>query len=194
MWRVFFGPKQKKQPKRHIPTPEEVEEMWFRYFYETHPRLELKEWARRLHIFRFCRANADQTGDRDRLMAAFRVNSLQELEQICAELGITLEHLPEVDEATAAADGFRIPNYIHLRQPGHLKLFGLPAHVWVRRERLLITISDADKPFDVTPSTIKAVEKIERKLLELGLTEKVVDPPLNDKHCLAPKFYPEYFN
>lgn len=193
MWRLFIRP-EKKKPKRHVPTKEETEELWFRYFYETHPRLELKEWARRLHIFRFCRANADQTGDRDRLMAALRITSLEELEQTCAKLGITLEQLPETDEASAAADGFRIPSYIHLRQPGHLKLFGLPAHVWVRRERLVITISDADKPFDVTPRTIKAVEKIEAKLKELGLVGQIVDPPLNDKHCLAPKFYPEYFS
>ncbi|GGN97689.1 hypothetical protein [Saccharibacillus kuerlensis] len=192
MWRLFFGPKQKKRPKVHMPTQEEVEEMWYRYFYETHPRLELKEWARRMHIFRFCRANADQTGDRDRLMAAFRFSSSEELENLCAELGIALESLPETDAASAAADRFRIPDYPNLRQPGHLRLFGLPAHVWVRRERLIITISDADKPFDVTPRTVKAVEKIETKLG--NLTDRIVDPPLNDKHCLCPKFYPEYFS
>ncbi|NGZ75216.1 hypothetical protein [Saccharibacillus alkalitolerans] len=191
MWRLFFGPKEKKGPKRHVPTQEELEEIWYRYFYETHPRLELKEWAGRLRVFRFCRANADQTGDRDRLMAAFRVSSREELEKVCGQLGITLEELPETDEASAAADRFRIPNHPNLRQPGHLRLFGLPAHVWVRRDKLVVTISDADKPSDVTPRTVKAVEGLEAKLGELA--ERAVDPPLNDKHCLSPKFYPELF-
>ncbi|WP_172195813.1 hypothetical protein [Saccharibacillus qingshengii] len=190
MWRMFIKP-EKKQPKRHVPTKEEQEEIWFRYFYETHPRLELKEWGRRLRVFRFCRANADQTGDRDRLMAAFRVSSREELMEICDHLGITLQSLPEIDAASAAADRFRIQEYPNLKQPGHLKLFNLPAHVWVRPGKLVITISDADKPFDVTPRTVKAVETFETKL---GfLTERAVDPPLNDKHCFCPKYYPEYF-
>ncbi|OWA34056.1 hypothetical protein B9G55_17135 [Saccharibacillus sp. O16] len=191
MWRLFFGPKEKKRPKRHVPTKEEQEEMWFRYFYETHPRLELKEWARRLHIFRFCRANSEQTGDRDRLMAAFRVSTREELETLCTRLGIQLQKMPETDAESAAADRFRIQPYNDLRQPGHLKLFGLPAHVWVRSTRLIVTISDADKPSDVTSRTIKAVEAIEAQIGDL--VAQIVDPPLNDKHCLCPKFYPEYF-
>ena len=193
MWRLFFGPKEKKRPKRHVPTKEEQEEMWYRYFYETHPRLELKEWAHRLRIFRFCRANSEQTGDRDRLMAAFRVSTREELESTCEKLGIKLEKMPETDAESAAADRFRIQPYNDLRQPAHLKLFGLPAHVWVRSTKLIVTISDADKPFDVTPRTIKAVEGVEAKLGNLGLASQIVDPPLNDKHCLCPKFYPEYF-
>ncbi|MDO3408148.1 hypothetical protein QWJ34_00055 [Saccharibacillus sp. CPCC 101409] len=190
MWRLFIRPEKKVQ-KRHVPTREEREEQWYRYFYETHPRLEMKEWARRMSIFRFCRANADQTGERDRLMAAVRFSSREELEETCALLGIPLTEIPSGSDAAGVSERVRVQPYPELRQPGHIRLMKLPAHVWIQSDRIAISLFDADDPTGVTGRTIKSAAAIESRLE--AFKDRLIDPPLKDRHCLCPKFYPDLF-
>ncbi|SMC88171.1 hypothetical protein [Kibdelosporangium aridum] len=59
-----------------------------------------------------------------------------------------------------------------------------PAAPTIRNGRLELWLSDT---YYVTESVVDAAKEIERRLPG-GI---VIDPPLDDEHCVCPKYYPE---
>lgn len=59
--------------------------------------------------------------------------------------------------------------------------------------RLMLSLSGADgDPFQVTAKDVANAEAIERALDVAGLS--AIDPPTDDPRCVAPKYYPEFWN
>lgn len=55
-----------------------------------------------------------------------------------------------------------------------------------RAGRVEVSLFDG---YDVTARTIA----IARELEALLVADQVIDPPLDDEHCLCPRYYPELF-
>lgn len=172
---------------------------WNAYLHERHSRETLREWARSLSFFRFCRAVGGHANDGDCLRAALAVASQAQLEAVFAQLGIALERLPqdhpepvagvrypgtEFMKFVPAARGFGLP----VRQPGRVTVAGVEVFAWLRADRLDLSMSDADQPYDVTARTVRDAQAVEALLRPLaGLC---IDPPQEGRHCLSPKSHP----
>jgi hypothetical protein len=52
-----------------------------------------------------------------------------------------------------------------------------------------LSLSDPDRPFEVTDRTVTAAVAIEVMLTTMRTA--VIDPPLDDPHCDCPKYYPD---
>jgi hypothetical protein len=175
---------------------------WEAWLYERHSRAELRAWATRLRWFRFCRAVGGHGDAGDDLRLALRAETEPELLAVLAALGITATTLPAdapqpvpgvaYPAGEYRAFGFRIDRFPHLRQPGHVRIGGQPAHAWAGRGRLELSLSDPDEPYEVTGRTVTSAVAIEAELDTAALT--VVDPPLDSRHCLCPKYYPELWD
>jgi hypothetical protein len=172
---------------------------WPNYFFQSHSEDTLRNWARRLRIFRYFRAYGGHANDSDSLLAAFQYRSIEELVAFFCLLEIPLVHhsLPPpqpVPGATYRNDEMArfpslIPGSTWLEQPGHGVIGGKNAFLWCTQREIQIVLSDG---YAVTEATVSQAEAIE-EILAIASLEKI-DPPLDNKHCLCPKYYPQYFH
>ena len=82
-----------------------------------------------------------------------------------------------------------IPDCPGLGQPEHQVLAGHPCFLSAHGGRLQLSLSDLANPYEVTESVVEAARHIEPLLAEL--TARVIDPPLDNYHCLCPKYHPD---
>lgn len=139
---------------------------WTRYLHRDQSADELRGWARRLKRFRFCRAIGGHANDGDQLVVALR----------CA------------DPSTiwTALGGTRSGS-------GAVEIGGVSVGVIQLGDRILLSLSGASgDPFRVTEADVRRAELIEQSLG--ALQSLIIDPPIDDHHCLAPKFYPELWS
>ncbi|WP_230674504.1 hypothetical protein [Burkholderia glumae] len=61
---------------------------WKQYLFESHPEATLRDWAKRLTLFRFFRAYGGHANDGDSLDLAYRYETAQDLEKFLLSLGI----------------------------------------------------------------------------------------------------------
>jgi hypothetical protein len=167
---------------------------WLAYLYETHPQEQLRRWAPSLRYFRFCRAFGGHAGDGDSLRAAVRASTEAEVRRVLAGLGV--EATPVPDDAARPVPGVgyrgdayarfprRIDHLPHLAQPGHVHI-PERAFVWVRAARVEISLHDRG---EVTREVVDSALRIEPRLAPFAAD--VLDPPLDDPHCVCPKFHP----
>ncbi len=59
---------------------------------------------------------------------------------------------------------------------------------WCEVHKIKLSISSG---YRVNESDVTDAEVVERVLQPVPLP--LIDPPVNDEHCICPKFYPEYF-
>lgn len=172
---------------------------WNAYLHERHSRETLRDWARSLSFFRFCRAFGGHANDGDCLRVALAVASEAQLCEVFARLGIALERLPpdhpepvigvhysgtEFKKFVSAAHGYGLP----VRQPGQVRIAGVAVFAWLRAGRLELSMADADEPYDVTARTVREAQAVEAVLRPLaGLC---IDPPQEGRNCLSPKACP----
>jgi hypothetical protein len=136
------------------------------YLYRRHSPSRLRDWVTRLRWFRFCSAFGAHNNDGDDLRLALRAETEHELAAVLAALGIT---------------GL-----------GHVRIAGENAYVWSRTGRLELRLSDPDEPYEVTARTVESAVRIEAALGPL--TASVIDPPLDDPHCVCPKYHPHLWS
>lgn len=136
------------------------------YLYRRHSPRQLRDWVTRLPWFRFCRAFGGHNNDGDDLRLALRAETEHELTAGLATLGIT--------------------------GPGPVRIAGEPAFAWAGPGRLELRLSDPDEPYEVTGQTVDSAIRIEAGLGPL--TSSVIDPPLDDPHCICPKYYPHFWS
>jgi hypothetical protein len=79
----------------------------------------------------------------------------------------------------------RIDHLPHLAQPGHVEIHGERAFVWVRADRVEISLHDRG---EVTREVVDSALRLEPHLTTFAAD--VVDPPLDDPHCVCPKHHP----
>ncbi|MEV6767505.1 hypothetical protein AB0N05_02625 [Nocardia sp. NPDC051030] len=171
---------------------------WTAWLYERHSEAELQGWIQRLRWFRYCRAVGGHANDCDELRLALRAETEHELLALFVALGITPEWIP--DDAPQPVPGVaytpgeyarfpsRIPEFPGLAQPGHLAITGEKAFAWASSGRLALSLSDPDTVYEVTERAVAAAVAIESALADLSAA--IIDPPLDDPHCLCPKYYP----
>lgn len=135
---------------------------WNAYLYRRHSPRELRDWATRLRWFRMCRASGGHHDDGDDLRLALRAETEQELGAVLAALGLT--------------------------ELGHVRIAGESAFASARPGRLELRLSDPDEPYEVSARAVASAVAIEAALG--ALTSSVIDPPLDDPHCVCPKYYP----
>lgn len=172
---------------------------WIHYMYEPHSERELKEWASRLHYFRYFRAYGGHANDADSLDIALQYESTQELINLLRSLGIeptvySQEPDQPISGAGCTADAYSshpclIRGTQWIKQPGHCEIWGVPVFIWCDSGR--ITISASPGSYIVTADHVEAAALLEKKLC--ALTRFIVDPPKDTKHYLCPKYHPSFF-
>ena len=139
---------------------------WTRYLHRDHAADELRDWARRLEWFRFCRAIGGHANDGDQLLVALRCT----------------------DPSTiwTALGGARTGS-------GAVEIRGVSVGVIQLGDRLLLSLSGASgDPFRVTEADVRRAEALEQSMD--ALQSLVIEPPIDERHCVAPKFYPELWS
>ncbi|ACR28551.1 hypothetical protein ACVCIC_22190 [Burkholderia glumae] len=172
---------------------------WKQYLFESHPEATLRDWAKRLTLFRFFRAYGGHANDGDSLDLAYRYETAQDLEKFLLSLGIVPVKYsekppqPEFGIAYKADEFVKFPSLVPgtewIRQPGRCLIAGKPVFVWCGRN--VATISIAGAPYTVTEADVQAAQAVEAVLASAWLER--VDPPVDTKHYICPKYYPEYF-
>jgi hypothetical protein len=175
--------------------------LWERYLYGRHSREELASWARRLRYFRFRRAYGGHIGDADSFVVSLRVESQAEFEEICQAIDLPLlkidpqkplpqagqKYTPEQYSALENPIG-RFPLY---RQPGKTHIHGVEVFAWVGVS-LKIDLNDPGKPWSVSNAALQSAEALGQVLS--SVSAKICDPPQDDRNCICPKYYPEFWH
>jgi hypothetical protein len=135
---------------------------WDSYLYRRHSPRQLRDWVTRLRWFRFCRAFGGHHNDGDDLRLALRAETEHEQAAVLAALGIA--------------------------ELGHVRVAGEPAFALAGRGRVELRLSDPDEPYEVSAQTVDSALRIEAGLAPLA--SSVIDPPLDDPHCVCPTYHP----
>ena len=179
-----------------------AESRWLRYLYERHSPAELAGWARSLRLFRFCRALGGHANDGDTLQLALQFEGEDDLLALLAQLGIAVQRYPpETPQPVAGqaypGEEFRqfpmlVPAHPSIGQPSHVSLFGVPCHVWVT-SRVTITMQAERDIWHVDEAAVESAARLEANLKAVadGVADRAIDPPVENRNCLCPKFYPE---
>ncbi len=153
--------------------------------------ITIRDWATRLHLFRYCIRQGGHANDGDVLLVAYRYDSVEKLKEFFCFLKIPLHHLDKpptgrVDEPDA------IPGTKWIQQPGHSKIIGFDVFIWCYADTIEINLANPVKPYEVEESDVCNAEEIEKVLMNAPL--EAVDPPLDYARCVCPKWHPEYFS
>jgi hypothetical protein len=144
-----------------------VDKKWEQYLYGSHSRAELWAWARELRFFRFCRAYGGHANDGDSLRVELRHHGEQDAQQLCAALGFE-------DRERAI---------IH----------GTPVFVHVYKDTVSLALSGAAGSwYEVSSADVANAVALESRIAPLA--ERVIDPPIANKHCISPAMYPELWS
>lgn len=171
---------------------------WRTYLFEIHSPDTLRAWARRLALFRFCRAVGGHANDGDELLLTYAYQDPSQLRAFFAPLGVQLiEHheapaqaLPGVSYAWNELQKFPslIPDTSWLQQPGRCQLAHEEVFAWCSNQQIQLSIAHG---YDVTEADVERAERLERALHNVTLAR--VDPPVARRHCVCPAYYPELF-
>jgi hypothetical protein len=171
---------------------------WTQYLFERHPRHELRNWARRLRLFRFFRAYGGHANDGGSLDCAFRYRSEADLQTFFASVGIypvrfdTRPLQPEPGVAYSGDEYAHFPSLIDdtewLQQPGHCNIAGDEVFVWCGAGQIKVSVASG---YEVTEADVQRAERFERILKTVPLD--IQDPPQDTKNYVCPKYYPELF-
>lgn len=172
---------------------------WKQYLFESHSESTIRKWARQLRYFRFFRAFGGHAGDNDSFDVFFRYDGVDELNRFFEDLGVTLiKHTVQppqpVSGVSYQGDEFaKFPSLIRdttwIEQPGRCKIAGQDAFAWCDRHSIKISVGQG---WEVSEADVASAQKIE-SVLE-GVKLERVDPPIDSKNCVCPKYYPEYFD
>jgi len=177
-----------------MSSPEDHRQRWL---YEAHSEQTLRAWARRLSIFRFCRAFGGHANDGDQLLAVFVYESIPQLLDVLRQLGIepvihaTEPPQPEPGKSYPAEEFERFPSLIDgtwIKQPGHCEIGGMTAFVWCWRGRMSISVQSG---YCVTEDDAERAASLEPLLAALPLER--IDPPQDNDRCISPRYYPDWF-
>ena len=169
------------------------------YLFRQHSEGELREWARRLKFFRYCRASGGHANDGDSLEVAFSYDSDQDIKSFFDYLGVELVFhgtkppQPEIGVPYPGDVFAAFPRLIKetewIEQPGHCQIKGIPVFAFCEKGKIRLSVSGGS--YEVTDEHVSNAESLEKVLAEAPL--KVLDPPKDNKYCFCPKYYPNYF-
>ncbi len=171
---------------------------WQAYLFQNHPESTLRAWAKRLHLFRFCRAYGGHANDGDSLDVAYRYEDFEQVSSFLDALGIKLvvhaDRPPQPEPGKSyRGDVFAqfaslIPGTQWIEQPMDCQIAGQKVFAWCGRDQIKLSVRS---DYEVTEADVEAAATVEQALLQTSLERE--DPPTDNKHCICPKYYPEYF-
>lgn len=171
---------------------------WTQYFFEAHSEATLRQWAKRLSMFRFVRAFGGHANDGDSIDVVFTYNTTDELLRFFDHLGLALrthaERPPQPEPGKSYPmheyDAFPslIPNTKWIEQPRHCTISGQPVFAWCYGGKIKLSLG---ANWQVNESHVVIAEVLERVLKSAPLPW--VDPPVDHKRCVCPKYHPDYF-
>lgn len=165
---------------------------WKEYLFAIHGEPTLLRWAHRLHLFRFCRAFGGMNNDGDDLLAVFQYRDSNDLLEFFKFVGIKVvqyqEEPPQKYTGRTVQGKALIDGIQWIEQLGHCQIAGQKVFVWCLNSQIKVSVSDG---YEVTEGAVRRAEIVEKLLKDAPLPR--IEPPLDDKHCLCPRYYPEYF-
>lgn len=170
---------------------------WEAYLYEKHSRATIYTWARELRYFRFCRATGGHGREDDRLHVAIGFHDRNSLVYAFHRLCIPLVILPPDEPQPVAGRAYQGDELLRFRigaepfpdikQPGLVRVQGVLIYAMVYPGRLEIEISD-EEYYEVTERAVASAKMLEVSLA--AMADSVIDPPMDNNHCICPKYYP----
>ncbi|MEO5725742.1 MAG: hypothetical protein ABIV93_01985 [Byssovorax sp.] len=171
---------------------------WKSYLFSQHSEETLTAWARKLAMFRFCRAVGGHAQDGDFLGVAFRYESEAQLLSFFRRVGRepvvyrSKPPQPVRGKSYPKAEFDAFPSLIEgtcwIEQPGHCTLFGSKVFLWCGNGQINIRVGSG---YDVMPDDFEKAAFLEPYLEDLPFER--FEPPQDNKYCICPKYYPEYF-
>lgn len=170
---------------------------WTQYLLESHPEATLREWAKRLHMFRFFRAFGGHANDGDSLDVAFAYKDTAELKLFFSHLGVQL--IEYSSPPPQPVPGVSYPGDVYatfpslvpgtlIAQPKYCVLLGHKVFAWCTSDLIKLSITSG---YQVEPSDVASAEALEIVLQKIQLPR--IDPPMDNKNYICPKYYPEFF-
>jgi hypothetical protein len=133
------------------------------------------------------------------LDVAYRYNSVDEIRNFLAFLHVDLiEHTEQPLQPQPGiayrGDEFAkfhslIPGTKWVEQPGHCYISGHHVFAWCEGNKVKISVGG---DYVIIESDVLRAEAIEKVLVGAPLHR--VDPPVDSKNCICPKYYPQYFS
>ena len=171
---------------------------WTAYLFEEYSENTIINWAQRLNILLFFRAYGGHAGDSDEIKVSFIYDSESDLLKFfdlqadC--INMCLER-PEQPVAGLSYSGYvfdRFPSLIKgtkwIEQPKRTEICGEKVFIWCRGGKITISMGHG---FLEGEKNVKSAERIEPFLSNVPLS--VLEPPVDSKHCICPKYYPDYY-
>ena len=172
---------------------------WSQYCFRRHSEAELRRWAGRLKLFRYCSAYGGDAKDGDSLEVAFLYDSAQDIKNFFDYLGVELvQHTtkppqPEIGVPYPGHVFASFPRLIKktewLEQPGHCHIRGIPVFAWCAKGKIRMSVSGGRHA--VTDEHVATAESLEKILVSAPL--ELLDPPIESKDCFCPKYYASCF-
>ena len=172
---------------------------WQQYLFESHPEATLRQWARRLKKFRFFRAYGGHANDGDSLDVSYAYQDASDLQRFFAHLGVKLvvhDRQPPQPESGISYPGdvyaafpSLVPGTRWIEQPKYCLVAGQRVFAWCDASTIKLSIG---KDYQVAPSDVAAAEAVEQVIQDAPLP--LIEPPVDNRNCICPKFYPEYFS
>ena len=169
------------------------------YFFRQHSEAKLRGWARRLKLFRYCSAHGGHANDGDSLEVVFSYDSAQDIKNFFDYLGVELvQHTtkPPQPERGVPYPGNVFASFPRLikktewiEQPSHCQIRGIPVFAWCEKGKIRLSVSGGSH--EVSGEHVANAESLEKVLV--GAPLKVLDPPIENKNCFCPEYYPGYF-
>tara|TARA_R110002095_G_scaffold31072_1_gene30016 strand:+ start:119 stop:652 length:534 start_codon:yes stop_codon:yes gene_type:complete len=173
------------------------------FFFEEHSVEELKEWTRRLKIFRYVRRQGGLADDGDRIICAYSYKDDSELEKFLNflnnEMVVYSSEPPKAEYGRCYTNEEReaFPSIINdtkwIEQPGNCLINGALAFIWCSNGKITIHASaiTTTPDYSVGNDHVRSAELIEQVLVDSPLP--VLDPPLNSERCLCPLYHSSFF-
>ena len=166
-----------------------MKEITLNHIFMKYGKEEICNWCGKLQLFRLCLAHPypdDLTPDRFSAIISFTND--EELTSILAKINFSLKL--ENSELVS----FKEYNENH--SAGWISINNSLANLDVNKIRKTITIDvsgSGDDLFKLSEDTFTRAIQIEQHLSKYDF--QFIDPPEDDaKYCIAPKFYPEFWN
>jgi hypothetical protein len=146
---------------------------WRAHLFRTRTEEQIGAWARSLRWFRFCRGRTSGfLTEPDRLVVALEWRDEGDRAVLLELLGLA-----------GGVDGWQ-------------DLAGVRVRVEGGPRRLLLSVSGAEqrRP-EIIDRDVEAASQVETALVSLdGMADRIVDPPIDDRSCVAPGRYPALFD
>jgi hypothetical protein len=162
----------------------------------------LKSWAKQLDYFRYVIAPGGHANDIDELILALQYTGENDLVEILDDLQIQYKRYPEKPPQaepgkTYTAEEFdKLPPLIlgtrWLEQPGWQMMDSVPIFVWCANGTIKISIvGPQEKGWVIGQAEFENAKRLEQHFDRYA--GSIIDPPIEVKGCICPKYYPEYW-